>query len=113
MATLRMPSRTDLAYYDMTVDLDGVTYAMTFRFNGRDGYWYMDIADIDGVPIRSGIRVVLGADFLRLLRDQRTPPGLMAALDGTGRGLEAGLEDLGRSVLLLYVESASLAEVGA
>lgn len=108
MATLRLPTRTDLVYYDMTVDLDGVTYLMTFRFNARDGFWYMDIADIEGAPIRTGIRIVLGADFLRLVRDIRKPPGLMAAVDTTGQGNEAGLEGLGRAVRMLYVESSSL-----
>lgn len=108
MATLRLPTRTDLVDYDMTVDLDGVTYLMTFRFNASDGYWYMGLADIDGAPIRTGIRIVLGADFLRLVRDIRKPPGLMAAVDTTGQSIEAGLEDLGRAVRMLYVESASL-----
>lgn len=113
MAIVQLATRTDLTSYTMRVDLEGRTYVFIFELNSRDGYWYMDVQDADGVAIRSGVRLVLGASYLRLMRDERAPPGVLASIDTTGAGLEAGEKNLGERVLLLYAEQADVEAAAA
>jgi hypothetical protein len=112
MAALIIDTNTELRYYEMQVDLEGATYLLTFRFSDREGVWYVDVADADGVAIRSGVKVVLGAALLRPVTDPRRPPGDFAAIDSSGTGQEAGPGELGERVVLGYIESADLAQLG-
>lgn len=113
MATVILPTRTDLAVYTTEIDLDGETFIFDFQFNARDGFWYFDLSDALGVPIRSGVKVVTGFSLTRLIRDIRRPPGEMLTVDPTDRDREAGLEDLGEEILLTYVEEADVEAAGA
>jgi hypothetical protein len=108
MATVQLPTRTDLGLYRMEVDLDGATFQFAFRFNEREGFWYFDLADADGEPIKSGVKVVTGFPLARLVRDLRRPPGEFTAVDTADTDREAGLEDLGDEVVLNYTEAADL-----
>jgi hypothetical protein len=106
MATIQIPTRTDLGLYRMQVDLDGETFIFDFQFNEREGAWYFDIADEAGNPIRSGIKVVTGFPLTRLIRDLRWRGGVLVAVDTTGQSREAVIDTLGSEVVLTYVEAA-------
>ena len=84
MATLTMPTRTDLAIYQMSVDLEGVTFNFDFQFNRREGFWYFDLSDADGVLIRSGIKVVT-----ELLNPIETPGFLLSEVETVDALLES------------------------
>lgn len=110
MATLILPTRTDLAIYRERVDLEGDTFTLDFQYNSREGAWYFDLLDADATPIRSGIRVVVGVPLLRLIHGAGKPAGEMMATDQSGEDQEAGAEDLGDRVLLTYLEATDVAE---
>ncbi len=108
MSTLTVPTRTDLGAYTFQVELDSLVYRFAFQFNDREGFWYLSIADESGVAIRSGIKVVVNTPLFRLIASEDAPPGELLAIDTTNADNEPGLTDLGESVLLTYVEEASL-----
>jgi hypothetical protein len=105
MATWVIPTRTDLEFYTEQVELGGVVYRLTFAWNLRDSAWYMSIADVDGVAIVSGIRIVVDYPLLNSVSNADRPTGLLLAIDTSGAGLDPGLEDLGDRVLLMHEEA--------
>lgn len=107
MAILTIPTRTDLANYRQTVELDGLVYGMAFEFNDRDGHWYFDLEDEAGVVLRHGIKVVTNFPLLRQDAQRARPPGDIMAIDPSDADLDAGLRDLGASILLTYIEEVS------
>lgn len=106
---LNVPTRTDLSIYRERVDLEGLSFIVDFQFNSREGFWYFDLLDVDEVPIKAGVKVVTGAPLLRLISDARRPPGELLATDQTGEDREAGREDLGGDVLLVYATAEEVA----
>lgn len=109
MATLQIPTRTDLAIYSISVDLEGETFKLDFQFNEREGFWYFDLMDVDEVLIRAGVKVVTGWSLTRLISDARRPPGEITIIDTADLDREAGIEDLGTEVLMLYAEAEDVA----
>lgn len=105
---LVMPTRTDLPHYDFTIDLDGVTFGFEFRWNDRDGAWYFSIADVNGSPLLSGRRVVLGIPLLSRFRDPRLPAGELTAIDTLGTDAPPGITELGARVRLLYFPASEI-----
>lgn len=91
--------------------LENVTYTFQFQWNIRAQAWYVDIMDETGATmIAPGLRLV--ADFaLAAYRAERTPPGILFAVDTSGLGLEATLRDLGSRVHFIYISSAEIAAV--
>lgn len=51
----------------MSIDLNGVTYRLTVKWNDPNQSWIMDLADQNDVPIVSGIPLITGADLLSQL----------------------------------------------
>lgn len=106
----RIPVTSDSPIYQQLTTLDGQDYNLTFHYNSRDFSWYLDIADLQRVPILTGIRLVVDWDLLRRCVDARRPPGILIANDLSGAGLDPGPDDLGTRVELLYFEAAEVAE---
>ncbi len=97
--------------------LDGASYVFRFRWNMRGG-WTFSMADESEQPIFGLRGLVLGTDFLDLVRsDPRVPPGKLLLVDLTDSGVEPGYTDLcggpsesdlrGRCALM-YVEASEL-----
>ncbi len=104
-----LPTRFDgTSRYSFECDLDDVTFQFVFEWNDRDSGWYMSIADVNGVALLSGRRVVLGYPLTNIYTDRRLPAGTLVAVDTTGSDEEPGLQDLGDRVILMYVEAAEL-----
>jgi hypothetical protein len=108
---ITLPTRTDSPYYDFEVELDGRSFVLTLLWNGRDSSWYLDIADDSSTPLLSGRKLVLGAPLLSRFSDARLPPGELILVDTTGKDAEAGLEDLGGRVLLVYASRQDLLDI--
>ncbi len=105
MATFRLPTRQDRANYKLEVDLDDVTFRLTFKFNSRDEAWYMTIFDANGVLLRAGIKLVSEWSHLRLWQDFDVRParGIFTLNTNiTSKLSKAGLKQLGTDVLFLY-----------
>lgn len=103
-----LPTRTDSPLYTFGVELDGVTYLLTFRWNDREAAWFFDLADSDGDPLMSGRKVTIGTALLARFRTPGLPPGELEAIDTTGAQVEAGFDELGARVQLVYFAASEL-----
>lgn len=108
MATLEIPTRTDVPHYSIEVELEQRSYLLEFLWNDRAQAWFMDIADVNGTRLLSGRRIVVDLPLLARYRDPALPAGELCAVDTTGLGLDPELADLGTRVKLLYFEAADI-----
>lgn len=108
MATLILPAHHAAPYYDFEVELEGRSYAFAFRWNERAGAWFMTVHDAAGIILVAGRKVVLGASLLGRSRNPALPPGGLVAIDTSGADIDAGRDDLGERVLVVYYESTGL-----
>ena len=105
-----VPTPTDgYPHETAQVQLEDTFYVVVWRWNARDGAWYFGLSDVDGMPIVSGVRVVLNADLLGGVSDTRRPPGPIVVVDPAGRAAEPGLYDLGTRVKVVYIQKEELA----
>lgn len=102
MSTVRIPVDSVSANFTLRCELDAVEYEFTFRFNERDGTWFMSLADIEGDPIVEGVPLRVNLPLLMDVPDVRKPGGLLMALDTSGTGVDPGRYDLGDRVVLTY-----------
>lgn len=93
-----------VAFYFL-VELDGTDYQCSFRWNSREGFWYMSLFDLDGNPIRTGLKVVANWPLIRLDRTGNRPPGEIVFVDAGEVPADPGLEDLGERVGMVYIPS--------
>ncbi len=107
MSTVVIPTRTDLASYEMQIELGGDLFTLALHWNTRAATWFLDVADEDGAAIATGVAVVIGWPLLRLVQTTGAPAGHLLAVDTTGRDDPPGLEDLGDRVLLVFQEAAA------
>lgn len=111
---LSIPLRSDLPFFDVQAVLDGVTYTLEFRWNTREGFWYMHILTEGGDPILMGIKCVVAWPLARRTPDPRRPLGVLSFIDTGGGQVDpsydpaTGKGDLGDRVQLLYFEAAEL-----
>lgn len=105
---LTIPLRSDLTHYDLQVILDGLVYTLEFRWNTRESSWYMDIKTEDETLILASIKVVIDTPLGKRCADARMPPGVLLAQDSSDAKIEAGVNDLGARVILLYFEASEL-----
>lgn len=95
--------------YEFSTQLDDVTYVFRLLWNERDASWYLSVYDANLEPIALGLRCVLGVK----LGGRRAHPffanNMLSLYDSARSGVEAGIDDLGSRVKLLWT---SLAELG-
>lgn len=107
---LDLPIEQNSSHFRFRTELDGATYTFEFRWNDRWDAWLMSIGDAEGNPVASGVRVVINMPLVSHLSDPRLPPGVLMAIDTTGQNLDAGYQDLGRRVPLMYTTAAEVIE---
>lgn len=105
MAVIEIPVRSDFKAYTIQVDLEGVTYTLNFRFNTRLQNWVMDIADAAGTDLLNGVVLLTNVALTSYVVKDGLPPGKFICIDESGANRDAGIEDLGNDVKLLYEES--------
>lgn len=87
--------------------LDGRTYRLLFRWNSREGFWYLTLSDLDDVPIAASLKLVPGAALLRHVTDfDRRPPGELFMVGTPGR------DTLGTEAVLTYLDAAEKEAIG-
>lgn len=93
--------------------LDGVSFSLTFRWSQRAGSWLLDVADAEGVAIRSGLALVAGQPLLRGVIDTRRPAGELVVVDTSGANdVDPGFAEIGgpgARFVLMYVTAAEMA----
>lgn len=97
-----LPLVPSVPNYRFSTSLEGVQYIFDVRWNTRAASWYMDVSTEADEIIAYGLRLVLGSALGSRNADPRFPPGILIMFDNEGTGREAGLDDIGTRVSLLY-----------
>lgn len=90
--------------------LGGAEYLIAIHWNARAGVWFMDLRDDQGDPIWLSMAVVLGVPIGSRCIDSRWP-GMLRAVDLSGDGRDAGLDDLGVRVVVEFYTEADVVEI--
>lgn len=102
MAVDIIPTTSKVGAFSQTVELSGETFRLDFRFNTRDGRWFIDIFDDEDTEIRRGVKVLTNWTMLRAWTDGGRPPGdLQVFRSDTDDDL--GEDELGELIELFYV----------
>jgi hypothetical protein len=110
MATLQVPTEgsINLAFVQET-ELDGTTYRLTFRWNAREGAWYLSVHDLEDQPLIPGRKLVCGAFLGRHARVEGQPPGQLLVINTASPGRDPGRDDFANgAAALIYEEVGSL-----
>lgn len=105
-AFVALPLRSDAAAFSFRTTLASEEFVFAFRYNQREGAWYLSLYDTDVEPIVLGVKVVVGIPLFRGCVDARKPKGTLVAIDSTQQDLDPGLTDLGNRVTLVFGEYA-------
>lgn len=100
-----IPIPSHNAKWSETVTMDGTVYRLTFNWNTRIQAWYMQIAEQDGSPIVSGIKLLPMISLLQRHKDARLPPGVLFSYDVIEAGTAAApsKSQLGSKMKLFYI----------
>lgn len=103
-----VPSKPNYIFTTTITDDDGVpeVYNFRVRWSASESGWYFDVRDADGKLIRAGIKIVLGAALGRTSNHKLFRNGCMMAFDTSGKGKDAGLDDMGTRVKVLRLTRA-------
>lgn len=104
MTVTRIATSQTIPYYSETVDLDGENFLLVFKWNVRDESWYLSMYQEDETPVAVGMRLVVGWNPIRRLIGTDAPLGALYVHDTTGTDEEAGFDELGTRVLVLYYD---------
>lgn len=103
---LTVPFTADAAQ-TFTTTLGDLRVAIAARYNDRNGVWTFDIARAaDSVPLVAGVPLLIGQD---LLGSYALGIGGMFAIDTSGAATDAGPDDLGDRVQVVWFSPAELA----
>lgn len=93
--------------------LEGQLVTFEQRWNASEnngaGAWYFDLRTADGVALAHGIKITLGVPLGRRIEHPLTRGGCIVARDLTGQGREAGFDDLGVRVVVMYFTAFEMA----
>ena len=109
MKMARLIQTAPIPIATQVVQLGGVNYSLTTRWNDRASAWILDVALEDGTPLASGLALRAGQAVGSFIR--RLPggwPGMLFCEDTSGRDLDPGFQDLGTRVRLVYVTAEEL-----
>ncbi len=83
-----------LAHYQIDTTLGGRPFTLVFRWNGRDGAWYMDVLRTDQTAIAHGLKLVMGT-FIGSRSADADMPGVFVVRDSSQTYVDAGFDDIG------------------
>lgn len=92
--------------FSQQVELDGLLYDLTFKWNARETHWSLTIGRDDTVLIQQ-VKLVHIDDLLsQYQRIEDLPPGRLYVFDQDGLDRDPNETLFGDRVLLLYEETA-------
>lgn len=95
--------------FGYAVQLDGVSYRLSFYWEERAAGWYLDLADAQGEPIISGIRLDHRKTlWARYRADERLPAGDALCFSMADDKQPPTFESLGRNTVLVYYEAGEV-----
>ena len=109
MSFLQFPLPQGNPYFSMDVELDGVEYQAEFKFNTRDDAWYMSLYDIEGLPLRTGVRIVNGWQLFRTWTSEERIAGKLVSVNSGNLSEPPNFSQFGLDAQLIYVEKSTVA----
>lgn len=106
-----LPFQPSTPFYDFSTDIDKQSVTFDVHWNARDTAWYFDVYDDVGRPIVSGVKVVRGVYLGRRARRSIFATGALFAVDVSGQKRDAGFDDLGARVQVIYASDFELASL--
>lgn len=111
MATLVIPLEPgqDVPPTVQALVLDGVTYQLQTRWNGRAGLWFLSLADSDGEAIADSLPIANSGLPINaaVYRQTGQPPGSLWAIALADPQTDAGATELGGRVVVTYDEATT------
>jgi hypothetical protein len=106
MAILEIPIDATLNKFTQSMTLDGVTYGMDFFYNSRMELWTMTLKDVDDTILLAGIPLQTELHLTKDYAHLSIPKGEVFLVDTEGNQKDAGTDDFGDTIKLLYNEAA-------
>ena len=106
--SVTIPLRSDLPWYDLTVELDGAEYLLEVRWSERAASWSLVVKDAATSEVLIGEQRLVEGFPLSSASATRLPPGALILVDSAGEGAEATQASLGARHQLLYFAAAEL-----
>jgi hypothetical protein len=106
---LVLPFVPSVPSYRRSAIVNGATYHFDLRWNTFDAAWFMDVRDIEEVPVFMGAKIVLGMYIGRRANHPLTREGCFVAIDTSGGRRDAGLDDLGTRVIVVWATQFEIA----
>lgn len=101
MSIYNIPVKDRTDANSLSVELSGIVFLLTFKFNRNELKWYMDI-ESDLGHVVSGVKLVAGDDLLQQYRAYDVPSGAISIVDKNGLYTDPDAENFGESVFLRY-----------
>ena len=106
MTLYECPTYVDLPAYTYSIQLDGVTFQLTFTYNDRMSRWMLSIADNAGNPLVGEVPVIVNYPMFDRYKVPGLPAGTLFAYDTLNTNTDPTRYELGDRVRLYY-QSAS------
>jgi hypothetical protein len=97
--------------YTFRTDLDEAEYKITMRYADRLGVWLMDLHDANDEAIYLGASCLLNVRLLKGNTHVSRPPGDLLFVSTSPDGKEAGADDMGSRVVLVYLSADEVTEI--
>lgn len=106
---ITLPLYPDEPAFSYAIQLDGVTYRLSYHWEERTASWYVDLADAEGVPLVSGIRLDHRKNLWgRYKADARLPAGNALCFSMNDDAARPTFESLGRATVIVYYEQGEV-----
>jgi hypothetical protein len=115
---IELPFRPSVAHYRFGTAIGDFAYIFDVHWNSRDnfdpetgkaaGAWYFAVREQNLELIISSVKIVLGTYLGRRRNHRLFRQGVFVVCDTTGKGKEAGFDDLGPRVAVRYIPQNDL-----
>ncbi len=105
--TIPLNTAQDRGAFYFTVALDGQLFRLDLLFNSREGFWYMDISDQNGDPVRMGVKLVVNWPLIGPRVGTNRPLGELMVIDTRGDIEDPTWDSLGHDHQLVYIDGES------
>ncbi len=100
-----IPLSTGSPAQTLRVELEGELYNFRVIYNERLRVWALDLSDVDGVPLASGIALVAGTD---ILSPYGLKVGALVVVEVGSTGEDANANNLGDVYKLAHITEQEL-----
>jgi hypothetical protein len=99
----QIPLRSDIFQYFFQITLSNVVYKFTVRYNGRMDRWILNIDDISGNQILSGIPLLININLLSQYPTLNILSGNLYCIDNSQKFIQPTQFSFGYNNFLVYL----------